>query len=185
MHKTVATLTIVQLVRRCQAPVTDREAFAELLRRHYDHIDRLIYYLAPDHPQRDVLMQKLWVKVYDQIDQLTVPSEFRSWVSRLTAQWVIAEAQAHRAKRSVWSTKVVKAVTGWCRLSQPLPHPTPPHLMLADLPETIRITMVLRDIGGFCYDSIADLTNVTSDIVKARLAQGAFQLRHYYLNSEA
>jgi RNA polymerase sigma-70 factor (ECF subfamily) len=48
---------------------------------------------------------------------------------------------------------------------------------IADLPETFRTTIVLREIQGLPYEEIAEITGVSLGTVKSRIARARLKLQ--------
>ena len=72
------------LILRCQTGLRpDRAAFAELLRRYQNQVERILYHLAPDWGDRADLAQEVWIRVYRNINRLQDPVKFRGWLSRI------------------------------------------------------------------------------------------------------
>ena len=73
------------LVIRCQNPnQKDRPAFEELVNRYQRYVDKLLYHLASDWPDRADLAQEVWIRVYRSIHRLKEPAKFKGWLGRIT-----------------------------------------------------------------------------------------------------
>ncbi len=74
-----------ELVNRCQDQTQkDRAAFEELISRYQRYVDKLLYHLASDWPDRADLAQEVWIRVYRSIHRLKEPAKFKSWLGRIT-----------------------------------------------------------------------------------------------------
>jgi RNA polymerase sigma-70 factor, ECF subfamily len=179
------------LVLLCQQGLRpDRPAFAELLKRHQSHVDRVLYHLAPDWDDRADLAQEVWIRVYRNIGRLHEPAKFRGWLSRIATNLFYDELRKRKRHRSPLSLDAPIAMEdgniGWeIASSEPGPeeklttHEFYHQLRTAisDLPEVFRVTIVLREIDGMPYEDIAEITGVSLGTVKSRIARARQRLQ--------
>lgn len=180
-----------ELVVRCQQGFSpDRAAFAELMRRHQAHIDRLLYHLAPDWQDRSDLAQEVWIRVYRYVKRLKEPEKFRSWAGRIATNLFYDEL---RRRRRGWPPLSLDAPIqtkdgelDW-ELAAQSPGPDEnlvtcefyEHLRraIAELPEAFRTTIVLREIEGMAYEEIAETLGISVGTVKSRIARARRRLQ--------
>ncbi len=99
------------LILRCQAGLRpDRAAFAELLHRYQSQVDRVLYHLAPDWPDRADLAQEVWIRVYRNINRLQEPAKFRGWLSRIATNLFYDELRKRKRVVSPLSLDAPRAV---------------------------------------------------------------------------
>ncbi|MBC8122359.1 MAG: sigma-70 family RNA polymerase sigma factor [Gemmatimonadaceae bacterium] len=196
LHK----LTNHELVLLCQRGFSpDRAAFAELLRRHQVHIERLLYHLAPDWQDRSDLSQEVWIRVYRYVKRLKEPEKFRSWVSRIATNLFYDELRRRRRTQTPLSLDApIQTSDGeldW-ELAAVAPGPDEHlatrefyeqlHEAITDLPEAFRATIMLREINGMAYEEIAETMGISVGTVKSRIARARrrLQLRlNAYMNN--
>ena len=179
------------LILRCQQGLRpDRAAFTELLRRHQSHVDRLLYHLAPDWQDRSDLAQEVWIRVYRHVKRLEEPTKFKSWLSRIVTNLFYDELRKRkRGKQPLSLDAPIQMADGeidW-EITSDAPEPHDylatqefyEHLQeaLANLPETFRTTIVLREIEGMAYEEIAEITGVSLGTVKSRIARARIKLQ--------
>jgi RNA polymerase sigma-70 factor (ECF subfamily) len=187
----VHKLTNQELVLLCQKGFSpDRAAFAELMRRHQSHVDRLLYHLAPDWQDRSDLAQEVWLRVYRYVRRLKEPEKFRSWVGRIATNLFYDEL---RRRRRTWTPLSLDAPIqtrdgeiDW-ELAAETPGPDEnlatsefyEHLReaIADLPEAFRTTIVLRELEGLAYEEIAETMRISVGTVKSRIARARRRLQ--------
>jgi RNA polymerase sigma-70 factor, ECF subfamily len=184
-------LSNYDLILRCQdGGRPERKAFAELLRRYQSHVDRVLYHLAPDWSDRADLAQEVWVRVYRNIQRLQEPEKFRGWLSRIVTNLFYDELR--KRKRTNYPLSLDAPLTiddhevDW---ELPADSPGPEeaistqefydqlHAAISDLPETFRVTIVLREIEGMAYEEIAEIMNVSLGTVKSRIARARQRLQ--------
>ena len=189
-------LSNYDLILRCQEQAQpDRSAFAELLRRYQSHVNRLFYHLAPDWEERADLAQEVWIRVYRNIKRLKDPSKFRGWLSRIATNLFYDELRKRKRLSKPLSLDAPHAVKDgeltW-ELPSDLPSPSDNlathefydklNQAIAELPESFRTTIVLREIEGLPYDEIAAMTGVSLGTVKSRIARARLKLQSILRN---
>ncbi|MDJ1181514.1 sigma-70 family RNA polymerase sigma factor [Roseofilum sp. BLCC_M91] len=193
-------LSNTDLIVRCQAGLRpDKLMFAELVRRYQSHVNRMLYHLAPDWQDRADLGQEVWIRVYRNVKRLKDPAKFRGWLSRITTNLFYDELRKRKRVRPPISLDAPRRFDDE-EISWELPadEPGPEESLtttefyeklkqaIADLPETFRTTIILREIEGMAYEEIADITGVSLGTVKSRIARARQRLQvqlQKYLNS--
>jgi RNA polymerase sigma-70 factor (ECF subfamily) len=194
-----AELSNYQLILRCQQGIKpDRAAFSELLRRHQSHVEKMLYHLAPDWSDRADLVQEVWIRVYRNIQRLKDPVKFRGWLSRITTNLFYDELRKRKRVKNPISLDAPRQFEDgeltW-EIATALPSPDQDlssqefydqlNQAIADLPESFRTTIILREIEGFSYEEIAEMTGVSLGTVKSRIARARARLQsvlHSYLS---
>jgi RNA polymerase sigma-70 factor (ECF subfamily) len=189
-------LSNYDLIVYCQADAQpDKAAFAELLRRYQSHLNRLFYHLAPDWEERADLTQEVWIRVYRHLHRLQDPTKFRGWLSRIATNLFYDELRKRKRVNQPISLDAPLYVDDG-EMSWELPDDAPSpsddlatrefyeHLQvaIADLPETFRTTIVLREIEGLAYEEIAEITGVSLGTVKSRIARARLKLQSVLQN---
>lgn len=184
-------LTSTELVALCQQRLRpERTMFAELLRRYQSHVDKLLYHLAPDWPDRADLAQEVWIRVYRNIRRLNDPAKFKGWLGRITTNLFYDELRRRKRNRATLSLDApLNLEDGTIDWDVPANAPGPVDMMMtrefydqlhraiADLPEVFRTTIVLREIQGLSYEEIAEMTEVSLGTVKSRIARARQRLQ--------
>jgi RNA polymerase sigma factor (sigma-70 family) len=184
-------LSNIDLIVRCQqGSQPDRVAFAELLRRYESHVNRLLYHLAPDWQERADLAQEVWIRVYRNIKRLQEPAKFRGWLSRIATNLFYDELRKRKRNTQPISldapVRMSDGELSW-ELASEMPSPTDDlatkefydrlQEAIAELPESFRTTIVLREIQGLSYEEIAEITKVSLGTVKSRIARARLKLQ--------
>lgn len=179
------------LLLRCQTGFRpDKAAFAELIRRYQPHVDKLLYHLAPDWTDRADLGQEVWIRVYRNLKRLQEPAKFRGWLSRITTNLFYDELRKRKRVSPPLSLDAPHSLDdGEMEWEIPAESPGPSEDLItrefydqlrgaiADLPESFRTTIVLREIEGMAYEEIAELTGVSLGTVKSRIARARQRLQ--------
>jgi RNA polymerase sigma factor (sigma-70 family) len=190
------------LVLQCQTGHRpDRAAFAELMRRHQAHVDKVLYHLAPDWQDRADLAQEVWIRVYRNIPRLQEPVKFRGWLSRIATNLFYDELRKRKRHATPLSLDAPLSFedgqVDW-EIASDTPGPDETlttrefydqlQSAIADLPEVFRTTIVLREIQGLAYEEIAEITGATLGTVKSRIARARSRLQEQlqtYLDGQA
>jgi RNA polymerase sigma-70 factor, ECF subfamily len=184
-------LTSTELVALCQQRLRpERTVFAELLRRHQSHVDKLLYHLAPDWSDRADLAQEVWIRVYRNMRRLNDPAKFKGWLGRITTNLFYDELRRRKRNRATLSLDApLHLEDGSVDWDVPATGPGPVDTMMtqefygqlnraiAELPEVFRTTIVLREIQGLSYEEIAEMTGVSLGTVKSRIARARQRLQ--------
>jgi RNA polymerase sigma-70 factor, ECF subfamily len=198
----LSALSNQELVSRCQdQSQKDRAAFEELISRYQRYVDKLLYHLASDWPDRADLAQEVWIRVYRSIHRLKEPAKFKSWLGRITTNLFYDELRKRkRFKGSVSLDAPRYSSDGQYDWELPSIEPTPADTMMtqefhdhlrqamAELPDVFQKTIAMRELQGLSYEEIADITGVSLGTVKSRIARARQRLQEKlkgYLNAEA
>ncbi|MDB9314347.1 sigma-70 family RNA polymerase sigma factor [Spirulina sp. CS-785/01] len=179
------------LILRCQNGLKpDRAAFSELLRRYQPHVEKVLYHLAPDWQDRSDLAQEVWIRVYRNIHRLKEPVKFKGWLSRITTNLFYDELRKKKRNAPPLSLDAPRKMDdGEMNWEVATDDPSPDdnlatrefyeqlQIAIADLPETFRTTIVLREIQGLAYEEIAEITGVSLGTVKSRIARARAKLQ--------
>ena len=187
----VEQLSNTDLIVRCQqGSQPDRIAFAELLRRYQSYVDKILYNLAPDWQDRSDMAQEVWIRVYKKIKSLQEPSKFKGWLSRIATNLFYDQLRKRKRMNTPLSLDApITTEDDELKWDLPSDLPSPEENLttnefyaqlrqaIADLPETFRTTIVLREIQGLSYEEIAEITQVSLGTVKSRIARARNRLQ--------
>ncbi|MEB3230417.1 MAG: sigma-70 family RNA polymerase sigma factor [Leptolyngbyaceae bacterium] len=190
------SLSHYDLILRCQQGARpDKAAFSELLRRYQSHLEKVFYHLAPDWTDRADLIQEVWIRVYRNIKRLQEPEKFKGWLTRIATNLFYDELRKRKRIKSPLSLDApIQAHDGEINWELPSGEPEPAQELMteefyaqlqaaiADLPETFRTTIVLREIEGLSYEEIAEITGVSLGTVKSRIARARQRLQSQLQN---
>ncbi len=184
-------LSHYELIARCQIGLRpDKMMFAELVRRYQPHLDKVLYHLAPDWGDRADLAQEVWIRVYRNLRRLQEPGKFRSWMTRIATNLFYDELRKRKRVQNPLSLDAPRQADDgemdW-DIADSDPGPDQDIVTrefyeklreaIADLPESFRTTIVLREIEGMAYEEIAEITGVSLGTVKSRIARARQRLQ--------
>jgi RNA polymerase sigma-70 factor (ECF subfamily) len=171
------------LVRRAQSG--DRQAFAELLKRHQSGVYTLAFRLCGDADQAQDLAQEALVQVYRKLGGFRAESRFRTWL------YTVVRHTCYRRYRHLPAAMLVTSGGDGTGPLEALPdaRPSPAEVVegrddqaqtlaaLAALPEKYRLVLTLFHVQGMGHDEMATVLGVPVGTVKTHLFRGRHLLR--------
>ncbi len=152
----------------------DRDAFAELVRRHQDALYRYGRGLGLDHDTALDQVQETFVKAFARCDQCRDTDRFRPWLFRVFRNTMLDWAKnVRRSEVSILDLDDAADDQDFAErhaLREALGG------ALAELPPILREAFLLRHELGHPYEEIAEITDCNLGTVKSRLnrARNAF-----------
>ena len=170
----------------------NREAFDGLVLKHKDRVFNLCYWFLGDYQEANDIAQETFIKVFRSLKAFRFESAFTTWLYRIavnTCRNRLKSAEYRRKRKMV-------------RIDNPgEENPSGPHSELKDeslsplnslerkekimaireaihsLPGIQKEVVTLRDIEGFSYEEIAQVTGLNLGTVKSRLARARLDLK--------
>ncbi|MBI5239072.1 MAG: sigma-70 family RNA polymerase sigma factor [Elusimicrobia bacterium] len=174
-----------------RAKDADRDAFAELVRRHHAWVMGLCAATLGDRSVADDAAQEVFLKAYKSLPKFQGGSSFSTWLHRIAANLCLdLLRQRARRKTESWDELVDKEGD---RIQRLLAEPAAPEhsaedadlvaRVLAQLSPEYRLILTLREVQGLSYEEAAAAMGCSLDSVKARLQRArkdfAERLRHF------
>src|SRR5262245_36283784 len=171
-----ATVAELERVR-----LRDPEALAAFFERYFDRVYGLIYRLLGDRAQAEDVTQEVFLKVHRAADRIDPMRDPMPWLMTI----------AHNACRDLWRSNAWKltrrsaSLDGDSPLAETLSRGTndPERDLLASererlvqaalrqLPEPLRVAILLHDYQGLGHDEIAAITGVQHAAVRKRYSR--------------
>jgi RNA polymerase sigma-70 factor, ECF subfamily len=163
----------------------DRFALDQLLRRHYDRIHAVCRRVAGSTREADDACQEALIKIVRSLPRFDGRSAFGTWAYRIATNASLDELRKLQRRPSLHAVgdehRPELVDPGADRFADSFPD----RLLLDDaldqLPEDLRVAVVLRDVADFDYAEIAETLDIPVGTVKSRLSRGraalATQLR--------
>ena len=159
-----------------------RDAFDELVRRYRRPVYGLVRALTGGDSEAEDLVQDTFVRAFRAIAGFRGQSAFRSWLYRIAINVV----HTHLARRRIRDAAIVTPPQElWSIEEHPADGDMEKALLrrqvidraLAELPDDLRILIVLRDVHGLKYDEIARIVKTPRGTVESRLFRARQRLR--------
>jgi RNA polymerase sigma-70 factor (ECF subfamily) len=160
-----------------RAATGDRRAFEELYREHVNGAHRLLTRLVGPVPERDDLIQQVFIEAYRSLPRFRGESAFGTWLHRI----VVRTAYRHlRRQRPVAAAELIDELAA--------PTASPEHAArqheqlqqalayLAALKPKKRIAFVLRMVEGLSLEEIGELVGSNAPAVGQRVKHAQREL---------
>lgn len=187
MERTLSTLHADDRDLALRAAGGDRTAFGTIYARYVDRVQTLLARRLPDVPDRDDLLQEVFLQVHRNLAQFRGGSALYTWIYRITCnvciQWRRAQYRRRRAMAldsvplRVLSRRPADADHAPDRVSDRRRLLASALDAVKALPVAERLVMALGPIQGFSYGQIASALGVSVDVVKGRMHRGRARLR--------
>ena len=153
----------------------DTDSFGRLVQRYERRVVKVIRRFMPDQDMAQDLAQDTFLKAFDRLEQFDPSRRFGPWLFRIA----VNTTYDHLRK--------IKRKGRWALFSEagedriPDPEAADPRgdmdlsqevqAVLADVPETYRTVLVLRDLEGFSTSEVAAVTERSEATIRWRLAE--------------
>lgn len=184
MNSVITDHDLVEQFRR-----GDRNAFRELVLRYENRVYHLALKMVHDAQDAEDVLQETFISIYRHLDSFRDESQFSTWVYRIATNASLMKLRARRPVASLdeppfeaenadqaphelqdWSATPEEALlSGEMR--------TEMDRALSELPESLRVVFVLRDMEGLSIEETARVVGITEPNVKTRLHRARLALR--------
>jgi len=161
------------------------EAFGELVRRYQDRLFNTVYRLLGHAEDARDVVQEAFVNAYQSLDTFKGDSQFFTWLYRIAMNTAIS------LKRKQKGTLSIDAANGEPHVEPPDASETsrPGHALerreqehriqkaLKQLSPEHRAVLVLKDMEGQKYETIAEILQVPIGTIRSRLHRARIELR--------
>ncbi|MGD8226745.1 MAG: sigma-70 family RNA polymerase sigma factor [Desulfobacteraceae bacterium] len=170
----------------------DRAAFDNLVLKHKDRVFNLCYRLLGDYEEANDSAQEAFIKVYGSLKKFRFESAFSTWLYRITVNTCKNKLKSSAFRQKKKMIPIDNPVSG--KRTQPdreIQDESQSPAMELEKKERMRIiqeainalpaeqkeVVTLRDIEGFSYEEVAEITGFNLGTVKSRLARARQDLR--------
>ncbi len=170
----------------------DKAAFDRLVLKHKDRLFNLCYRLLGDYEEANDSAQEIFIKVYRSLKKFRFESAFSTWLYRIAVNTCKnrLKSSAYRQERrmvplddSVSANRSSPDREIHDESQSPATELEKKERMRAiqeainKLPAEQKEVVTLRDIEGFSYEEVAEITGCNLGTVKSRLARARLDLR--------
>ncbi len=166
-HDSSESTSVETLVARARDG--DARAFEIVYRRTSDRIYALCLRMTANEEEAVELVQDVYVRAWQKLELFRGDALFTTWLHRLAVNLILQDRRSkgrRRAREVVdgdlerYGRAAVQSMPG-TRVDL--------ERAIAGLPEKARRVLVLRDVQGYKYDEIAEMTEVSLGTVKAQI----------------
>lgn len=156
-----------ELVRRAQDG--DDAAFEAVYRRLSGRVYALCLRMSRDGHRAEELTQDVFVRAWERLASFRGESLFSTWLHRVAVN-VVLQARRTRGRRRDRETLSDDPGQYLNRVHEAMPGTRMDlERAIAGLPEGAREVLILRDVQGYKYREIAEMTGVALGTVKAQI----------------
>ncbi len=155
-----------ELVERCRAG--DADAFEALIRRHQDAVFNLLMKLTGQREDAADLTQEAFIRAYRKLDSFNGRFSFKNWVI------TIGVNLAKNRFRSFFRRRRVEEAADYTTTENSRVEAI--NEALAELPEKLRVPLVLKHMEGCSYEEIAAMLGIGVSAAKMRVLRAREEL---------
>lgn len=161
----------------------DTAAFGQLVNKYQDRLFNTLVHVTSCREEAEDVAQEAFVQAFVKLETFQGNSAFYTWLYRIAFNTAISKRRRKRVEVSVEQTREVSG-------SEPLDEGDAPsdrlereeqasqvHAALSELSEEHRSILVLREMEGCCYETIAEILDLPIGTVRSRLHRARSQLR--------
>jgi len=172
---------IEALIQRCLNG--DQAAWELIVRQYWRKVFNVAYKFVGKHDQAEDLTQEIFLKIFRSLDTFDRRANFQTWLISISRNLCIDHYRSVRKERETIDRDVDANELA------PASHDPGPvaaleqrdrvallRQALAELPETLRTAVLMRDIQELSYQEIADRLHLPEGTVKSRINRGRTEL---------
>jgi RNA polymerase sigma-70 factor (ECF subfamily) len=170
----------------------DKAAFDRLVLKHKDRLFNLCFRLLGDYEEANDSAQEAFIKVYRSLKKFRFESAFSTWLYRIAVNTCKnkLKSSAYRQKRKMVPLDNPHSLNSR-RLGREIHDESQSPAIELEKKERMRViqeainalppeqreVVTLRDIEGFSYEEVAEITGFNLGTVKSRLARARLDLK--------
>ncbi|MBI5032885.1 MAG: sigma-70 family RNA polymerase sigma factor [Chloroflexi bacterium] len=156
----------------------DRQAFTKLVCRHQGSVVSLIYRMCGDLRLAEDAAQEAFVRVWQNLKSYKPQYAFRSWLYRIATNVALDVLRRERPTADLDSLSMADLRPSPEQSAEDNERAAYVRRAIAQLSESLRVVLVLREYQDLSYQEIADALNIPIGTVMSRLNAARAQLRH-------
>ncbi|MCQ2560299.1 MAG: sigma-70 family RNA polymerase sigma factor [Clostridia bacterium] len=177
------------LVVQAQAGNTD--SFGQLVEIYQNKIYGLCFKLTGNHSDAEDLAQEAFIKAYQKLHTFRQEADFGTWMHRITINLYLNKKKKDSRMELSYIDAPLKTEEGQLEREIADPESDPlreitrketsslVHTALNHLKPEHKLVLVLREIEGYSYEEIAQLTESSLGTVKSRMNRARTALKQY------
>lgn len=147
----------------------EEEIFDELVNRHKEKVRNIIYLTLSDRDAIDDIAQDVFITVYRSLKNFRFESQFTTWLYRVTVNKCKDHLRRKSIRRIVLPFRDTQEDPGYEISPESSDTKSIVRHAISQLPDKMRIPLLLKDIEGFSYQEIAETMQCEIGTVKSRI----------------
>jgi RNA polymerase sigma-70 factor, ECF subfamily len=158
-------------------------AFGRLVTRYQDRLYNTLVHVVGSTDEAYDVVQDAFVQAYLKLRSFQRNSAFYTWLYRIAFNLAISRRRRHKPTASIEQSRELTGGEPTSRddaPGDPLDREERVHQVraaLANMSEEFRTVLVLREIDGCCYETIAEVLELPVGTVRSRLHRARLELR--------
>jgi RNA polymerase sigma-70 factor (ECF subfamily) len=161
----------------------DAQSFGELVRKYQDRLFNTVVHVAGQREEAEDVVQEAFVQAFLKLKSFQRQSAFYTWLYRIAFNVAISRRRRRKAETSIEQHREAAGV-------EPMDDGEAPddRLLREERAELVsgalqrltdehRAILVLREMEGCCYETIAEILDLPVGTVRSRLHRARLQLR--------
>lgn len=165
----------------------DIDAYEEIIKKYENKVCGIIYHMIKNQNDVEDLAQEVFIKVYKNLSKFKGDSSLYTWIYKITVNLCLDEVK--KRKNIIYLDEKLEVEDGELERELPSSDKTQVelyeekelkeklHKCIGKLPEKQRVMIVLRDIKGFSYEEISEITSVKLGTVKSQISRARLKLK--------
>jgi len=169
------------LIQRCLSG--DQAAWEAIVRQYRRKVFNTAYKFVGKHDEAEDLTQDIFLKIYKSLDTFDRRANFQTWLISVSRNLCIDHYRSVRKERETIDRGVDAAdlspastEAGPVAQLEQRDRVTLLRQALAELPDTLRTAVVMRDLQELSYHEIAEKLQLPEGTVKSRINRGRTEL---------
>lgn len=165
----------------------DIDAYEEIIKKYENKVCGIIYHMIKNQNDVEDLAQEVFIKVYKNLSKFKGDSSLYTWIYKITVNLCLDEVK--KRKNIIYLDEKLEVEDGELERELPSSDKTQVelyeekelkeklHKCIGKLTEKQRVMIVLRDIKGFSYEEISEITSVKLGTVKSQINRARLKLK--------
>ncbi len=147
----------------------DESTFALLVQRHKEKVRNIIYLTMSSSNSVDDIAQDVFLTVYRNLNNFRFESQFTTWLYRITVNKCKDYMRKSKIRNIFTPIKEAEGKSDDSSIPESNDISTIVHKAIKELPEKLRVPLLLKDIEGMSYQEIAETVECEIGTVKSRI----------------
>lgn len=156
----------------------DETTFRLLVQRHKDKVRNLTYLTLGSDDSVDDIAQDVFLTVYKNLNKFRFESQFSTWLYRITVNKCKDHLRKKRIRNIFTSIKEEEQELIYHSSHEAKDTAEIVRKAMGELPDKLRIPLMLKDLEGLSYQEIAQTVNCEIGTVKSRIFRAREGLRN-------
>jgi RNA polymerase sigma-70 factor, ECF subfamily len=156
----------------------DETTFRLLVQRHKDKVRNITYLTLGSTDEVDDIAQDVFLTVYKNLNRFRFESQFSTWLYRITVNKCKDHLRKKRIRNIFISIKEEEHEPSYTSSHENRDTAEIVRKAVDELPDKLRIPLMLKDLEGLSYQEIAQTVNCEVGTVKSRIFRAREGLRN-------